>query len=142
MPMRFLIPVLGLLAAVLAGPGLAVAQDAAGAKRPKVGLVLGGGGARGGAHLGVLEVLDELRVPVDCVAGTSMGALVGGAFVAGIAPADMRETIAKTDWNTLFDDSAGRELLNLRLKRIDDRFFGGLEFGVTDDGLRLSLIHI
>ncbi len=134
--MRFLIPVLGLLAAVLAGPGLAVAQDAAGAKRPKVGLVLGGGGARGGAHLGVLEVLDELRVPVDCVAGTSMGALVGGAFVAGIAPADMRETIAKTDWNTLFDDSAGRELLNLRLKRIDDRFFGGLEFGVTDDGLR------
>ena len=136
MPTCLRIPVLALLAAVLAGPGPAGAQDTAGAKRPIVGLVLGGGGARGGAHLGVLEVLDELRVPVDCVAGTSMGALVGGAFVAGIAPDDMRETIAKTDWNTLFDDSAGRELLNLRLKRIDDRFFGGLEFGVTGEGLR------
>jgi NTE family protein len=121
---------------LLAAAGPALAQTGTDAKRPKVGLVLGGGGARGGAHLGVLEVLEDLRVPVDCVAGTSMGALVGGAFVAGVAPADMRETIGKTDWSTLFDDSAGRELLNLRLKRIDDRFFSGLEFGITDDGLR------
>lgn len=136
MPMRPEVLVLALLATLLAGPVPALAQDAAGAKRPKVGLVLGGGGARGGAHLGVLDVLEELRIPVDCVAGTSMGALVGGAFVAGVAPTDMRETIAKTDWSTLFDDSAGRELLNLRLKRLDDRFFSGLEFGVTDDGLR------
>jgi NTE family protein len=44
------------------------------APRPKIGLVLGGGGARGGAHMGVLEVLEELRIPFDCVAGTSMGA--------------------------------------------------------------------
>ena len=49
-------------------------------ERPRIGLVLGGGGARGGAHVGVLKVLDELRVPVDCVAGTSMGALVGGGY--------------------------------------------------------------
>jgi NTE family protein len=48
--------------------------------RPRVGLVLGGGGARGAAHIGVLEVLEKLRVPVDCVAGTSMGALVAGAY--------------------------------------------------------------
>ncbi|MCK7500181.1 MAG: patatin-like phospholipase family protein [Comamonadaceae bacterium] len=49
--------------------------------------MLGGGGARGAAHVGVLEVLERLRVPVDCVAGTSMGALVAGAWVAGVAPA-------------------------------------------------------
>ena len=49
------------------------AQAAADASRPKIGLVLGGGGARGAAHIGVLEVLEELKIPVDCVAGTRMG---------------------------------------------------------------------
>ncbi|MCW5594087.1 MAG: patatin-like phospholipase family protein, partial [Burkholderiales bacterium] len=66
----------GLAAALLAPPGAGAqspAQSPAKSARPKVGLVLGGGGARGGAHLGVLEVLEELRVPFDCVAGTSMG---------------------------------------------------------------------
>ena len=57
----------------------ALADEGLPAARPKVGLVLGGGGARGAAHIGVLEVLERLRVPVDCVAGTSMGALVAGA---------------------------------------------------------------
>jgi NTE family protein len=100
-----------------------------------VGLVLGGGGARGGAHLGVLEVLEELRVPFDCVAGTSMGALAAGAYVAGVSPAEMKETIAKTDWAGMFDDSAGRDSVSLRRKQIDDRFYSGLEFGVTKGGL-------
>ena len=124
----------GLAAAVAAAP-VAFAQAGAPA-RPKVGLVLGGGGARGGAHLGVLEVLEELRVPFDCVAGTSMGALVGGAYVAGVSPAEMKETIRKTDWDRMFDDSAGREAVDLRRKQLDDRFFSGLEFGVTKGGLR------
>ena len=70
---------------------LAVALPAAAQERPRVGLVLGGGGARGAAHIGVLEVLERLRVPVDCVAGTSMGALVAGAWAAGLSPcADAR----------------------------------------------------
>lgn len=115
----------------------ALAQGPASATpRPKVGLVLGGGGARGGAHLGVLEVLEELRIPFDCVAGTSMGALAAGAYVAGVSPAEMKETIAKTDWAGMFDDSAGRDSVSLRRKQIDDRFYSGLEFGVTRDGLR------
>jgi predicted acylesterase/phospholipase RssA len=62
---------------------------------PKVGLVLGGGGARGAAHIGVLEVLERLRIPVDCVAGTSMGALVAGSWGAGLSPAQMREELAR-----------------------------------------------
>jgi len=132
-------PLLAALVLVVAGtlfpPPAAHAQSGA-VPRPKVGLVLGGGGARGGAHLGVLEVLDELRIPVDCVAGTSMGALVGGAFVAGVSPAQMRETIGRTDWDTIFDDSAGRDAVNARRKGVDDRFYSGLEFGVTKDGLR------
>ena len=104
--------------------------------RPVFGLVLGGGGARGGAHLGVLEVLEDLRIPVDCISGTSMGALVGGAYASGIAPKEMREKIEKTNWDEMFDDSASRELQNLRRRTFDDRFFSGLEFGVTDDGLK------
>jgi len=120
---------LGLVIGTLAAPLLA-------ADRPVIGLVLGGGGARGGAHLGVLEVLDELRIPFHCIAGTSMGALIGGAYAAGVSPAEMRERIGKTDWTTMFDDHSSRELQNLRRRAMDDRFFSGLEFGVTDEGLR------
>src|SRR4029453_5909164 len=91
------------------------------AQRPVIGLVLGGGGARGGAHIGVLEVLEQLRIPVDCVAGTSMGAPGGGAYAPGISPAEMGEAIRKTDWSTMFDDSAGREEVTVRRKELDDR---------------------
>ena len=67
-------------------------------QRPRIGLALSGGGARGAAHIGVLKVLESMRVPVDCIAGTSMGAVVGGAYAAGIRPADMEQVIANTDW--------------------------------------------
>jgi len=106
------------------------------AKRPVIGLVLGGGGARGGAHIGVLEVLEQLRIPVDCIAGTSMGALVGGAYAAGIEPAEMRESIRQVDWDTMFDDSAERDEVGYRRKQLDDRFFSALEFGIGEGGLR------
>jgi hypothetical protein len=101
-----------------------------------VGLVLGGGGARGGAHLGVLEVLEELRVPVDCIAGTSMGALVGGAYATGVAPAEITDLVAKTDWITMFEDTAGRDSVNIRRKELDDRFYSAIEFGVSRGGLK------
>ncbi len=105
-------------------------------ERTRIGLVLGGGGARGGAHLGVLEVLEELRVPVDCIAGTSMGALIGGAYAAGVAPQDVIELVRRTDWIGMFDDSAGRDAVDVRRKELDDRFYSGLEFGVTREGLK------
>ena len=72
---------------------LAVDAAAQAASRPKVALALGGGGARGGAHIGVLSVLEELRIPVDCIAATSMGALVGGAYAAGVSPAEIQELV-------------------------------------------------
>ena len=74
---------LAVLSVLLAGASIAAGDPS---PRPRVGLVLGGGGARGAAHVGVLEVLEQLRVPVDCVAGTSMGALAAGAFAAGLSP--------------------------------------------------------
>ena len=60
--------------------------------------MLGGGGAKGGAHIGVLEVLDEMRIPVDCVVGTSMGALVGATFASGTAPAEIRRQVSEINW--------------------------------------------
>ena len=104
-------------------------------QRPRVGLVLGGGGARGAAHIGVLEVLDELRVPVDCVAGTSMGALVAGAFAAGVSPAEMRKQMAATDWDDMFDDNPDQSALSYRHKQTMRRFLPGTETGVSADGM-------
>lgn len=104
------------------------------AARPRVGLVLGGGGARGAAHIGVLEVLEELRIPVDCVAGTSMGALVAGAWAAGLSPAEMRKELAAADWNDLFQDNPDFAELNFRSKRLSQRFLPGSETGITAGG--------
>jgi predicted acylesterase/phospholipase RssA len=66
--------------------------------RPRVGLVLGGGGARGAAHIGVLRELEKLRVPVDAIAGTSMGAIIGGLYAAGMTPQQLEELIATLNW--------------------------------------------
>src|SRR5690349_6669256 len=124
------------IASLLACLAAASALAQAPAKPPRIGLVLGGGGARGGAHLGVLQVLEDLRVPVDCIAATSMGALVGGAYAAGVSPADIRELVARTDWVNIFDDSAGREQVNIRRKDLDDRFYSGIELGVSSEGIK------
>ena len=125
-----------LRALALAAFALAAACAQAQVATPRIGLVLGGGGARGGAHLGVLEVLEEMRVPVSCIAATSMGALVGGAYAAGVAPRDIIDLVARTDWVNMFDDSAGREAVNIRRKELDDRFYSGIEFGVSLEGLK------
>ena len=112
------------------------AQALADAARPKVGLVLGGGGARGAAHIGVLEVLEELKVPVDCIAGTSMGALIAGAYASGLSPAMMREEMAEADWDTMFSDIPDFSEVNYRYKETLRRFIPGSELGVSSDGVR------
>lgn len=104
-------------------------------ERPKVGLVLGGGGARGAAHIGVIEELERLRIPVDCVAGTSMGALVAGAWVAGLDAAALRREMAQADWNDLFQDNPGYNDVAYRNKRFDKRFLPGSEVGIGAQGV-------
>ncbi len=126
----------GLAALVLAGS--AWAQAAAEVPRPRVGLVLGGGGARGAAHIGVLEVLERLRVPVDCVAGTSMGGLVAGAFAAGLTPGEMRTAMAAADWGDMFQDNPAFYDMSYRNKRLSQAFLPGTELGVTDKGLQYA----
>jgi NTE family protein len=104
--------------------------------RQRIGLVLGGGGARGTAHIGVLEVLQQLRVPVDCIAGTSMGSLIGGAYASGLDPQQMLVRLSRVDWRDLFDDNPARAETNYRERRLQEIYYPGLEFGITGRGLR------
>ncbi|MEQ1806616.1 MAG: patatin-like phospholipase family protein [Burkholderiaceae bacterium] len=104
--------------------------------RPRIGLALGGGGARGAAHIGVLEALQDLRIPVDCVSGTSMGAVIAGAIAAGVLPAQMREAMNRADWKDMFIDSPDWAERNFRNKQLTQRFLAGTEIGVTAQGLK------
>jgi NTE family protein len=105
--------------------------------RPRIGLVLGGGGARGAAHIGVLQVLEEHRIPVDSVAGTSMGALVGGMYATGQSPVEMEALMRAIDWGRLFRDSTDRAQRPMRRKRDDIANLGGAELGFRDGRLAL-----
>jgi NTE family protein len=128
-PLRRLLPVLGLLV-------MSIAEAAEPPARPRIGLVLGGGGARGAAHIGVLEVLEKMRVPVDCIAGTSMGALVAGAYAAGMAPGFMRTALASADWNDMFIDNPDYSEMSYRNKATLRNYLPGSETGLTPDGAK------
>ncbi len=107
------------------------------AARPRIALVLSGGGARGFAHIGVLRVLHEMRIPVDMVVGTSMGSVVGGAFAAGASVADLERMARDTDWDRVIADRPAREDLEFRRREEDVMLPSRIEFGVTRDGVSL-----
>src|SRR5690606_24063595 len=106
-------------------------------QRPRVGLVLSGGGARGAAHVGVLKVLDEMRVPVDAIAGTSMGAVVGGLYASGMSAVEIERLIQSLNWQDAFRDRPPREELGFRRKQDDRNFLVRYALGVTEEGFRL-----
>lgn len=101
----------------------------AAAQRPRVALVLAGGGARGGAHVGVLKVLEDLRIPVDCIAGTSMGALVGGGYASGMPASEIEAFLKRIDWRSVLGGVGGRNLEPVEQKRFND-VGGGIELGL------------
>ena len=90
--------------------------------RPRIGLVLSGGGARGAAHVGVLKILEENRIPIDMVAGTSFGALVGGLYSAGYSAAELEEVLQTMDWSTALSSQAPRNKRSFR-RKVDDYGF-------------------
>ena len=98
------------------------------AKRPRIGLALAGGGARGGAHVGVLKVLEQLHVPIDCIAGTSMGALVGGGYASGMSATEIEQFLKSVDWKAVVGGVGSRPLEPVEQKRFNDRS-GSLELG-------------
>ena len=99
---------------------------------PKTCLVLGGGGARGAAHIGVIKVLEREHVPIDCITGTSMGAIVGGLYAAGYASDEIEVVLKGIDWKDMFNDDPPREDLPMRRKEDELRFLGGIELGLRD----------
>ncbi len=105
-------------------------------ERPRIGLVLSGGGARGIAHIGVLKVLDELRVPIDMITGTSMGAIVGGAYAAGVPIDEMEKLIKEMNWFDLFRDRPPRDFFTMR-RKLDQQDDLIASVGVGADGLLL-----
>jgi NTE family protein len=111
---RHPLPVLTLLA-ILSLPDAATIAEVA-PEPPRVGLVLGGGGARGMAHVGVLRLLEELRVPVTCIAGTSMGSIVGGLYAAGMTAEEMEQTLRQINWPEVFRDGPPRADRPIRFK--------------------------
>ncbi|WP_432261474.1 patatin-like phospholipase family protein [Cupriavidus sp. TMH.W2] len=114
----------------------ATALPAAGA-RPRICLVLSGGGARGAAHIGVLKVLEAMRIPVDCIAGTSMGSLVGGAYATGMGPAEMERLVSGLSTDKLFKERPPRQDLTIRRKQDDFTNLLTPEIGVQSSGLLL-----
>jgi len=131
----------GLLGAALALsvliPTAAAAEPAATAtagKRPKICLVLSGGGARGAAHVGVLKVLEEYRVPVHCIAGTSMGALIGAGYATGTTVAELEEVSGQITTELLFKEKPPRAEIDMRRKVDDYRNFFGPELGIGPKG--------
>ena len=97
-------------------------------------LVLSGGGARGSAHVGVLEVMEELRIPVDLIVGTSMGAIVGGMYASGLSPDEMRQRLGEVDWTDALNDEPARQHMAYRQKFDDNKPLFKIEMGFGPDG--------
>ena len=116
-------------------PSMIVAAATA-QNRPRVGLALGGGGARGIAHIGVLKVLEEMEIPVDCIAGTSMGSIIGGLYAAGMSPEQMSEAVQAIDWPQAFADGPPRSNLPFRTKQ-EQRFLLNGEVGFKQGQVQL-----
>lgn len=103
--------------------------------RPKIALVLSGGGARGLAHVGVIKALDRLRIPYDCIAGTSMGAITGGTFATGTSVLDAERMVVEADWSHVFSDKTRRKDIPYFRKSEDFRSY--FDFTLTLKGLDL-----
>lgn len=107
------------------------------AERPSIGLALSGGGARGLAHIGILRWFAEQRIPIDYIAGTSMGGLVGGLYAGGVDPESLRELIQGEPWSGVLRAAPTYSDLSYRRKEDRRRFPGILQLGWRD-GLKIQ----
>jgi NTE family protein len=107
------------------------------ASRPRIGLVLSGGGARGAAHVGVLKVIDDLHVPIDAIAGTSMGAVVGGLYASGFSARDIEAIMTSVNWQEAFRDRPIRSDLTFRRKEEEENFLVNFPLGLRSRHFQL-----
>lgn len=106
-----------LLLLLIAAVSLPAQNESRQPQRPKVGVVLGGGGAKGAAHIGVLKYLEELGIPVDYVAGTSMGSIIGGFYAMGYSPKELTQLIASMNWSEYIGNKNERSMMSLEMRQ-------------------------
>ena len=100
--------------------------------RPSVGLALSGGGAKGAAHIGVLKYLEEIGIPIDCVAGTSMGSIIGGLYSLGYTPDEMAQLIAEMDWSLYMSNYVDRYYQSSTIRARRSTYLFSVPFGAGD----------
>lgn len=106
--------------------------------RPKIGVVLSGGGARGLAHIGVLRALEEKKIPVDYIAGTSIGSIVGGLYATGMNTDDLEWVVNSVDWDRVFRPTTDRKKQQYSAKQAAKNYFVDLELGLSKSGTKTS----
>lgn len=126
-----------LLGSVLGLVTVATGSPTSAPDHPKTCLVLSGGGARGITHIGVLKVLEEMHVPIDCVVGTSAGAVIGGAYASGASPAEIEAMITGADWDLLMSDQPLREARSVYTKEAEREHLFSAEIGTRARSLTL-----
>ena len=131
---------------ILCAAFLALSAPVAGAvdtteevERPRIGLALSGGGARGSAHVGVLRMLDELGVPVDYIAGTSMGSIIGALYAAGYTADGIQRVLDTMDWETALTDRPDRIHRTMRSKDLDREFLVPYRLGFNRGSFQFPL---
>ena len=127
--------VVGAVLSVSAAEKAETGTESAPAARPKIGLALGGGGALGISHVGVIRALERMHIPIDYIAGTSMGAIVGGMYASGMSPDEMERSLAGMNWWDVMKDKTAREDMLYRRKRDDARYLMDIELGLRGSGL-------
>ena len=135
--MRAMLRTAVLFLTLAASMAAATAQNPTEAPRTRIGLVLSGGGARGLAHVGVLKVLEAERIPIDAIAGTSMGAIVGGLYASGMSATELEHELLKVEWANVFAARVDRQHLSQRRKEEDFEISPLIELGIRDGELRV-----
>ena len=115
----------------------ALGSDANALERPRVAVVLGGGGAHAIAHLGILHELERQRVPIDLIVGTGMGGFIGGLYASGMTLAEIQDFMLDTDWPDVFDPDTRRDDLSFRRKQDDEDFLIKYRVGIKDGQAQL-----
>ena len=113
------------------------------APRLKVGVVMGGGGAKGAAHIGVLKYMEEMGVPVDYVAGTSMGSIIGGLYALGYSPDELTDLISGMNWSEYIGNKIGRSSMSNEMRRRNSTTLLSVPFSLESlksDGTKSSFI--